>query len=341
MPELTAPPPLEHPLPGVTQIPMPIPFEVGPVNAFLVQLEPDAPFLVDTGPRTERAWDALQAGFRAAGIALSDLRAVLVTHAHVDHHGALARVLSEAPDAIAYCHEDAFADVADYTGSLDRSVGSARRLMTFWGIGADASRAAEAFRDMFARYGEDVASERMRGLSGERATLEVGRLRVEAIHVPGHDRGHVVFRVVAPGGARVVFGGDHLLETITPNPTVYDPPYRGRRTGLAHYLTSLERLRPVAADWILPGHGSAYRDLPGRIDQILRHHDERMEKVAERLREGPARVIDLVFHLWPGLAPDQIFLACREAHGHLDLLVDAGRARCETADDGVGRFAQV
>ena len=64
--------------PGIARLPLPTPFPVGPVNCYLIE---DAPLtLVDPGPATDAALQALEAGLAARGHRLEEVGLVLVTH---------------------------------------------------------------------------------------------------------------------------------------------------------------------------------------------------------------------------------------------------------------------
>ena len=50
----------------------------------------------------------------------------------------------------------------------------------------------------------------------------------------------------------------------------------------------------------LPAHGHPFDDVPGRVDAIKEHHDERMEKLRDAsLAIGPASVVDLSHEVFP------------------------------------------
>ena len=78
--------------PRVATIAVPTPFPIGAVNVHVVLADPVT--LVDTGPRTAEAWEALVEGLAAHGLVPSDVKRVLMTHAHQDHFG-LARRLAD------------------------------------------------------------------------------------------------------------------------------------------------------------------------------------------------------------------------------------------------------
>ena len=66
----------------VVPISLPTPFYIGPVNVYLIAEDPLT--IIDTGPKTKEAIDALRAGLRKAGYLVSDLRRIVLTHAHED-----------------------------------------------------------------------------------------------------------------------------------------------------------------------------------------------------------------------------------------------------------------
>ena len=74
----------------IIPISVPTPFYVGPVNVYLIAEDPVT--LIDTGPKTKEAVEAVREGLRRARFRVSDIRRIVLTHAHEDHCG-LARSL--------------------------------------------------------------------------------------------------------------------------------------------------------------------------------------------------------------------------------------------------------
>jgi glyoxylase-like metal-dependent hydrolase (beta-lactamase superfamily II) len=318
----------------IYRLPLAIPFEVGPVNCYLVRR--DEPALVDCGPRTPEAWDALAAHLAALGLAPKDLRHIVATHSHIDHHGNLARLAREAPGAWLYAHEDDAHLIFEFEESMEARTATTRALFLSWGFPEHTLDFVQKMYLSFKRYAESVPRARLRPIRGEDAAVALGPLALRALHMPGHTEGLVCLLLEEAGG--ILFANDHVLERITPNPTVYMPPYRGRRTGLADYLESLRRLRGIEAARVLPGHGRPFGGLARRIDEIMAHHERRAGRVEELLPADAGKtVIELALELWPALPPAEYYLACREMNGHLELLEAAGRARCEL-EGVVGRW---
>ena len=86
----------------IVPISVPTPFYVGPVNVYLIAEEPVT--LIDTGPKTREALEALKEGLRRARFRVSDIRRIVLTHAHEDHCGLAKSLRDEAKDAEVFVH---------------------------------------------------------------------------------------------------------------------------------------------------------------------------------------------------------------------------------------------
>ena len=86
----------------VIPISLPTPFYIGPVNVYLIAEDPLT--IIDTGPKTKETIEALRAGLRKAGFRVSDLRRIVLTHAHEDHCGLARSLRDEAKDAEVFVH---------------------------------------------------------------------------------------------------------------------------------------------------------------------------------------------------------------------------------------------
>ncbi len=74
----------------IHRISVPTPFYVGPVNVYLIEEDPLT--LIDAGPRDDASLEGLRSGLNQLGYKLSDIKRIIISHAHADHYG-LARVI--------------------------------------------------------------------------------------------------------------------------------------------------------------------------------------------------------------------------------------------------------
>jgi glyoxylase-like metal-dependent hydrolase (beta-lactamase superfamily II) len=150
-------------------------FTVGPVqeNCFIVRAtSSDTAVVVDPGEEAERLREALDA------LGVTTVEAILVTHTHFDHVGAVAP-LARATGAPVYCPE------------LEKPVLADIMAFVPWpGFGP------------FESYDADHTV-----AGGE--VLELAGLTIDVRFTPGHSPGHVSYSV---RGADALFSGDVLFE---------------------------------------------------------------------------------------------------------------------------------
>jgi glyoxylase-like metal-dependent hydrolase (beta-lactamase superfamily II) len=141
--------------------------------------------LIDPGPAS--TLPALTAALERSGFGLRDVRAILLTHIHLDHAGAAGRLAELCPEAECFVHERGAPHLVDPS----KLVASATRL-----YGDDMARL----------WGEilPVPADRVRTLGGS-DRLTVLDHEVEAAWTPGHAWHHVSYFLPA---SRVAFVGD-------------------------------------------------------------------------------------------------------------------------------------
>ena len=169
----------------------------------------DGVALVDPGP--EARLGALGAGLAEMGHSLQSVRAILLTHIHLDHATAAGAIVRESPGAQVYVHAVGAPHMVDPSrllASAGRIYGD--QLADLWGEFLPVPRASIRVVD----EGDTVA------LNGRR-----GGRRFVVAYVPGHARHHVAYYEAATGTAWVgdvggirIKGGPVL--PVTPPPDI-------------------------------------------------------------------------------------------------------------------------
>ena len=294
----------------IVPITLPTPFYIGPVNVYLVAEDP--PTLIDTGPKTKEAIEALREGVRRAGLRVSDIRRIVLTHAHEDHCGLARSLRDEAKDAEVLIHDW---ETGHRVGRLEHE--EHRALLERAGVPQQEIETMRKLYEHMRLYADSFDDHEYSSLEDEaELEFETGALRV--IHTPGHTPGSCSFIRQAD---RTVIAGDCVLKRITPNPILSpDPIDRSQRfRSLAEYLVSLARLRTFAPTLVYGGHGEPVHDYEELFNRYLRAIRERQAQVISLLPKTGATAWDVSRELFPDTDDVHRFLAVSEAVAHLDL----------------------
>jgi glyoxylase-like metal-dependent hydrolase (beta-lactamase superfamily II) len=320
---------------AVHALPVPTPFAVGRVNCYLVDDDPLT--LVDTGPNSATSLTALEAALGEHGRRVEDLERIVITHQHIDHIGLVA-ILADRSGA-EVCALDRLAPwLARYSEAMEGDDAFAETIMLRHGIPQDVVFALRAVTRQFRAWG---AACTVTTPLADGATLAFAGRAWRVLHRPGHSPSDTIFFDEASGE---LVAGDHLIKHISSNPLITRPLEGGdaseahRPQALVAYLASMRATRELDARVVLPGHGEPVTDHRALIDERLRMHDRRARKLHRLIAERPRTAHELAQELWGNVAVTQAYLTLSEVLGHLDMLLDDGRA-VEQESDGVVRFA--
>jgi glyoxylase-like metal-dependent hydrolase (beta-lactamase superfamily II) len=171
--------------------------------------------------------------FREARVPITQVRRLLLTHHHIDHRGGAA-YLQEQAHAPVSCH----ADDAPFVDGREKAP------MSLW------------MRLFLHARPAPVATVLKEGDS-------VGPLTV--LHTPGHTPGEVVFYDAA---RRLLFSGDAVVEH-EGHLALPAPQYAAN---LAQAVQSLDRLRTLPIEVLLPGHGvPVTKRVPDLLSELVDH----------------------------------------------------------------------
>ncbi len=242
------------------------------VTAVYLLIGPEGPVLVESGPGS--TLPAVLDGLAAYGVRPGDVRAVLLTHIHLDHAGAAGWWARQG--AQIYVHHVGAPHLIDPSKLL----ASATRIY--------GDRMGELWGEILPAPAEQVTPL----YDGD--TVQAGGLTFTALDTPGHAYHHHAYRLSAVpsadghGGA-VLFTGDAAGVRL-PQVGVVDLPAPPPEFHLETWLGTLARLENAGAHTFYPthfgpvsaGHGA---DIHGHLTALRTVMIDSVAFVAERLKE--------------------------------------------------------
>ena len=339
LPELGATLPVAE---GVRWLRMRLPFALDHINLWLLRDHEDTPAgrregwtVVDCGiddAGTRAAWEQV---FAAELQGLPVLR-VICTHMHPDHIG-LAHWLTERWQCRLWISAtDWYAAHMASSSTGDAHSGSgAADFYALHGLG-DAAMLAQvrARPNLYASLVPRVPPRFGRLMHGMR--LRIGGRDWTCIAGYGHAPEHIALHCPA---LDTLISGDMVLPRISTNISVHD--IEPEANPLPLYLESIAALRALPAGTrVLPSHGKPFTGLHQRIEQLARHHDERLAEVLQACAAAPrsaAELLPLMFKR--ALDLHQTTFALGEAVAHLHALQASGQLKPVRLGDGVLRYA--
>ena len=304
----------------IHKIVIPTPFAVGDVNAFLVK--GDTLSLVDAGPKTPEAYEALKYGIKQAGYSFKDIEQVILTHHHPDHSGWIdafdnAKVLGHAYNDFWLKRDEDFLRYHDafYLQCLIEEGVPEEYLSWVKKMKRSAALMGERPLDVVLAEGDTLP----------------GHPNWNALETLGHAQSHLVFWNEK---TRAMIGGDLILEKVSSNPLI-EPPMdksKERPHSLLEYNHSLKRILDLPVDVIYSGHGEEVRNAHELIKKRLGKQQERAMKVLAMLDDRPRTIFELTCELFPAVYEKELGLTLSVTIGQTDFLVDEGLIR-ETRDE--------
>jgi glyoxylase-like metal-dependent hydrolase (beta-lactamase superfamily II) len=218
---------------------IPTPFYVGDVNIYLIKNDPVT--LIDVGPKTADAARVLREKLAANKVAFSDVRRIVLTHAHEDHCGLARQVRDEAKNAEILVHTW---ETGHLFGRLSQQ--HHKKLLLRSGVPESVFSEMRELYDEISLLTDALEDGEFVPLADEtELEFESGSLKV--LHTPGHTPGSCSF---AREANRTLICGDCVLKRITPNPIVSPDPIdpEKRFPSLAEYLVSPRKATQLQTD---------------------------------------------------------------------------------------------
>jgi len=289
------------------------------LNSYFIKGE-DRNLIIDTGFNMPECREAM---FQALDELRMDMSRtdIYVTHLHSDHVGLAPEIASES--------------TVTYLSRIDYGVLTAS---SRWDR-ADAEFIRQGFSE------EDMLQQATKNpariyaprsipnftLVEDGDVLRYGGYDLRVILVPGHTPGNTILYAEKE---KLAFLGDHVLFDITPNIIAWE----GMENSLGQYCDSLRKVRALDIETPLPAHRTVHTDVYARIDEILAHHQTRLNEALGIIKDRPGITAnDLASKMtwqlksssnkWEDFPVGQKWFAVGEAISHVDYLMAEGRVR--------------
>ncbi|MFW9907774.1 MAG: MBL fold metallo-hydrolase [Candidatus Thorarchaeota archaeon] len=306
-------------------IQVPTPFEVGPVNCYLIEGKPLT--LIDTGVKSSLARGVVKQGLNNHGYDFEDIEQILLTHGHVDHMGLANEISNLGDDVKVWIHELDAERITDYPGYTENRMHAYQQIAEECGVPTELRQynSHRAMADYFLKFGESVNEVKT---FKDGAIMNSGIGRLYCLWVPGHSLGSVCY--VAKEEA-LMFSGDHILGDISSNPSLDFEGSLG--ISMLRYFDSLTKMEPFSEFKVLPGHREPISNLSSRIDELFIDYKQKLERAKKSLRKNSITVYDLSRELYGDYPATSLILALAETRDLALILEQEERAHIDRKKD--------
>jgi glyoxylase-like metal-dependent hydrolase (beta-lactamase superfamily II) len=297
---------------GVHRVTLDLPWALDHVHCYAIE-DPEGWTIVDCGLGEAETAPNWRAALERLGS--PKVRRVVITHFHADHIGASAALvaLTGAEEVVQGAEDRVSAErsfrrrgAESESSRYLRACGMPDDLVTAW------------LRSSFIT---EVQLAEPTRLVEENDHVEIAGIDYRVLVLRGHADGHIVLYDEAGGR---LFGGDVLLQRITPNVGAWE---NARPDPLSDYLETLRRIEELAPRIIYPGHRDLIENAVARARETREHHDVRLDRTLAVLETGAETPYEISMGLWPrDLGMHERRFAVAEALAHVIRLGAVGRA---------------
>lgn len=239
------------------------------LNCYIIK-DTDRTLVIDSGfdhPETEELFFK---GLEEIGAEIGKTD-MFVTHLHADHSGLAAKFKAKYKGKV-YCSETD----TTYINSMHDVLYSQHfvPILNLMGINQGV--------DFFATHPGLVycIKEKIETtLVKEGDQISIGNYNFEVVDVTGHTPGHLA---LYDKNSKIFFGGDHILNKITPNISFWHFKYGDI---LGTYLKNLDKIYNLDINIVFSAHRNIIENHKLRIDELKKHYTDRNLEVLNLLKQ--------------------------------------------------------
>ncbi|MEB3101510.1 MBL fold metallo-hydrolase [Ferviditalea candida] len=296
---------------GILPVKIDLPFRLNHVNCFLAEGETGWT-IIDTGlhnASSAEAWDAHLDG--------KELTRIVLTHYHPDHIGYAGTLQAKTGARVQMTQTDTKTMNLFWSNDFYEMM-----LGNYFSYGVDEATAHRLI-DYTRNFSNTVMPlPKIDEYLHEGDRIVFGRYEYELFRAPGHADGMICLFDRDNG---ILLSADHILPRITPNISYW---FFGEQNPLKVYMDSLERFKGLNAEYVIPSHGQPFQNANRRIDEIIGHHDKRLDQALEIVNNGKSTVFEICLSMFGSRLTDhEIRFAIGETIAHLEFLAERGECR--------------
>src|SRR5699024_1718761 len=227
-----------------------LPFRLNHVNCFIAEGE-NGYIVIDTGlndQKTTQHWDTVLEG--------KNVTDIFITHYHPDHFGYAGGLQKKHNARVSMSKIDADNGLDAWDDPLlDTLLENYQKCGIPEEIGNEMVYNTKTFIPHVTPY------PKVDHYFEEHDRFKIGKYEYEVMFTPGHSDGLIVFYNEEK---KVLLSTDHILPRITPNISYW---FHGDSNPLKTYLNSLDKVKSLQAEYVIPSHGKPFYDANKRIDE--------------------------------------------------------------------------
>jgi glyoxylase-like metal-dependent hydrolase (beta-lactamase superfamily II) len=319
--------------PGIYRMPLPLPIAfLSHINTYLVRGD-NGSLLIDTGWNTKDAFNSLKKQLADGGIDGREINQIVITHVHPDHYGLAGKLKKLFGATLAFHHLEKDFIETRYV-NMEELLQKLGNWLHHNGVPPDRitelQQASLPMRKFVTPAMPDTT------IYGSE-TITIGDFSFEVMPTPGHAPGHIC---LYEPKKKILFSGDHILPTITPHVGIH--PQSGSNP-LDDYLDSLNGLKKLEVDLVLPGHEQPFTEFRERIEGITLHHRMRNAEIMGALGYESKTAFQLATEItwlhdvngvgWQKLGSWDRRIAILETAAHLEAMRAKGELEKFNRDD--------
>src|SRR5690625_4198577 len=292
---------------GIQLIRLDLPFRLNHVNCFIAEGE-DGHLVIDTGLHNEKTikrWnDELQQ---------KSVTDIFVTHHHPDHFGYAGRLQQKLNARVTMSEIEYKMGTNMWQKKLlDKLTENYKHCAIPDDISKQMYENTKDFIPLVTPYPT------VHRYFQEYERVKIGNFEYEVLFTPGHSDGLISFYNAEK---KVLISTDHILPRITPNISYW---FVGDDNPLKTYLASLDKVKQLDIDYVIPSHGKPFYDGGKRIAKIIEHHDNRLNETLAAVKQH-STIYNICQQLFQfELTIHETRFAIGETIAHLEYLRDKG-----------------